>query len=92
MNVQKKDINLKQEEMAYSLEKGDFYIQICEFGYDYTAYDLNLREIDGGQLDTSELTITQAAKELMKEYFPNMESKIMSVNTLLELVDIISSI
>ena len=92
MNIQKKDIDLKQEDVAYSLEKGYFYIQVCETGYDYTVYDLNLKEIDGGQLDTLDLTITQAAKELMEEYFQNAESKIMSVNTLHELVDIISSI
>ena len=27
MNIQKKDIDLKQEEVAYSLEKGYFYIK-----------------------------------------------------------------
>ena len=83
---------MKQEEVAYSSEKGYFYIQVCETGYGYTVYDLNLKEIDGGQLDTLDLTITQAAKELMEDYFPNAGSKIMSVNTLHELVDIISSI
>lgn len=45
MNIQKKDIDLKQEEVAYSLEKGYFYIQVCETGYDYTIYDLNLKEM-----------------------------------------------
>lgn len=92
MSIKRKDTDLKQEEIAYSLEGGYFYIQICESGYDYTVYDPNFREIDGGQLDTSDLTITQAAKELMEEYFPNAKSKIMSVNTLFELVNIVSTI
>ena len=92
MSIKRKDTDLKQEEIAYSLEEGYFYIQICESGYDYTVYDPNFREIDGGQLDTADLTITQAAKELMEEYFPNDKSKIMSVNTLFELVNIVSTI
>lgn len=63
---------------AYLLEYGYFYIQTCEDGYDYTAYDLEFQEIDGGQLDNPELSIEQAAKELMEEYFPDCTYKPMS--------------
>lgn len=34
--------------------KGYFLIQLCEDGYDYTFYDKNLDDIDGGQLGKEE--------------------------------------
>ena len=59
----------EQEPMAYKLETGYFYIQVCDSGYDYTCYDLAYKELDGGQLDNPELKIEVAASILIEEYF-----------------------
>jgi hypothetical protein len=48
------------------LENGEYlYIQTCESGYDYTLYDTSYRELDGGQLDSPELSMTAARDEIL---------------------------
>ena len=55
-----------QQEAAYRLESGDYlYIQTSETGYDYTLYDPDYKELDGGQLDNSDLTLAEAGKEIL---------------------------
>lgn len=76
-----------QQPLAYELEGGFFYIQTCDDGYDYTCYDENYREIDGGQFDDSELMIDEAAKELMEEYFPHSSYELISAEDLMEKVE-----
>lgn len=81
-------MNRSNAEMAtYVLEQGYFYIQTCDDGYDYTVYDLEFKEFDGGQLDNPELSIEKAAQELMKEYFPNSTYKSMPYEIFLEIIE-----
>ena len=55
-----------QQEAAYRLESGDYlYIQTSETGYDYTLYDPDYKELDGGQLDNSDLSLAEAGKEIL---------------------------
>ena len=55
-----------QQEAAYRLESGDYlYIQTSETGYDYTLYDPDYKELDGGQLDNPGLSLTEAGKEIL---------------------------
>ena len=55
-----------QQEAAYRLESGDYlYIQTSETGYDYTLYGPDYKELDGGQLDNSDLTLAEAGKEIL---------------------------
>ena len=55
-----------QQEAAYRLESGDYlYIQTSETGYDYTLYDPDYKELDGGQLDNPDLTLAEAGKEIL---------------------------
>ena len=50
----------------YSLESGDYlYIQTSETGYDYTLYDPDYKELDGGQLDNPDLSLAEAGKEIL---------------------------
>lgn len=42
------------------------YVQESDDGYDYTLYASTGMEMDGGQLDNSNLNLTQAAKEIEK--------------------------
>lgn len=54
------------QEAAYRLESGDYlYIQTSETGYDYTLYDPDYKELDGGQLDNPDLTLAEAGKEIL---------------------------
>ena len=54
------------QEAAYRLESGEYlYIQTSETGYDYTLYGPDYKELDGGQLDNSDLTLAEAGKEIL---------------------------
>ena len=54
------------QEAAYRLESGDYlYIQTSETGYDYTLYDPDYKELDGGQLDNPDLSLAEAGKEIL---------------------------
>ena len=54
------------QEAAYRLESGDYlYIQTSESGYDYTLYDPDYKELDGGQLGNPDLTLAEAGKEIL---------------------------
>ena len=54
------------QEAAYRLESGDYlYIQTSETGYDYTLYDPDYKELDGGQLDNPDLSLVEAGKEIL---------------------------
>ena len=43
-------------------------IQVSEEGWDYTLYDLTLKEIDGGQLDTDAMNILDAIQHSSEEF------------------------
>ena len=54
------------QEAAYRLESGEYlYIQTSETGYDYTLYDPDYKELDGGQLDNPDLSLAEAGKEIL---------------------------
>ena len=54
------------QEAAYRLESGDYlHIQTSESGYDYTLYDPDYKELDGGQLDNPDLPFVEAGKEIL---------------------------
>lgn len=56
-------------EAAYQIETTGhfFFIQETEEGYDYTFYDQEFQELDGGVYDTFDVTLQEAAKELLLE-------------------------
>ena len=57
----------EKQEAAYLLENGNyFYIQTCETGYDYTLYQPDFTDLDGGQLDNLEISIEKARDEILK--------------------------
>lgn len=43
-------------------------IQTCEDGYDYTLFDKEFHEIDGGQLDNPELSMLEARAEILERF------------------------
>ena len=57
----------EKQEAAYLLESGNYlYIQTCETGYDYTLYQPDFTDLDGGQLDNPEISIEKARDEILK--------------------------
>ena len=57
------------EQMAWKVGKDHYMIlQTCDDGWDYTLYDKNFKEIDGGQLDMSELSMQEARSEILKVF------------------------
>lgn len=57
----------EKQEAAYHLESGNYlYIQVSETGYDYTLYQPDFTDLDGGQLDNPEISIEKARDEILK--------------------------
>lgn len=57
----------EKQETAYLLENGSYlYIQTYETGYDYTLYQPDFTDLDGGQLDNPEISIEKARDEILK--------------------------
>jgi len=69
--AQEADINLSDpDEKAFSLNNGSLflYIQTCDDGYDYTIYEKDYSEWDGGQLDEPEMSIDEAAAAILESF------------------------
>ena len=43
-------------------------VQTYEDGYDYSLYDTNYNELDGGQLDNPDLSMIEARKEILESF------------------------
>ena len=58
-----------EREAAYQIEATGqfFFIQETEEGYDYTFYNQEFQELDGGVYDTFDVTLQEAAKTLLLE-------------------------
>ena len=59
------------QEAAYRLESGNIlFIQTSENGFDYTVYSPDYKEIDGGQLDNTEYSLSEARDEIFSGIAP----------------------
>ena len=59
------------QEAAYRLESGNIlFIQTSENGFDYTMYGPDYKEIDGGQLDNTEYSLSEARDEILSGIAP----------------------
>lgn len=54
-------------ELAYQTERGYFSIQTVSDGYDYTVYNENFREIDGGVYDDPNISISEAMEAVLAD-------------------------
>ena len=68
-NFKRKLFEEAEREAAYQIETTGqfFFIQETEEGYDYTFYDQEFQELDGGVYDTFDVTLQEAAKTLLLE-------------------------
>ena len=56
-------------ELAYELPDAYFYIQTCDDGFDYTLYNKDFTEQDGGVLETDgDKSVQEAMMELLAEF------------------------
>ena len=57
------------EEAGLSIDGGSRYlaIQTCDSGYDYTFFNQDFQELDGGQLDNPEFSMSRAIYELLSD-------------------------
>ena len=63
-------LNLEEQvlsELAYEVGERYFAIQRTEEGYDYSFYDEDFRLIDGGVYENDEISIEEAAEELLED-------------------------
>lgn len=64
-----KELEPIEGQSAWQVGKNHYLVlQTCDNGWDYTLYDKNLNEIDGGQLDMPEFSMTEARKEILSDF------------------------
>lgn len=56
-----------ETELAFQLADRYISIQEASEGYNYTIYDMDYRELDGGVYDNPDITIRQALDEIVKD-------------------------
>ena len=54
-------------ELAVSIADRYLYIQESETGFDYTIYDENYKDLDGGVLDNLEISIREALEDIIND-------------------------
>ena len=79
-------------ELAYELPDAYFHIQICEDGFDYTLYNKDFTERDGGILETDgDKSVQEAMTELLAEFGCDAaEGKVMDAAELREQADTVA--
>ena len=79
-------------ELAYELPDAYFYIQTCDDGFDYTLYNKDFTERDGGILETDgDKSVQEAMTELLAELGCDAaEGKVMDAAELREQVDMVA--
>ena len=79
-------------ELAYELPDAYFHIQTCEDGFDYTLYNRDFTERDGGILETDgDKSVQEAMTELLTEFGCDAaEGKVMDAAELREQADTVA--
>ena len=63
----KEYLDSRDTELAYRIKEGYFYIQTVSSGYDYTIYNYDFREIDGGVYDNPDISIGEAMEIILTD-------------------------
>ena len=79
-------------ELAYKLPDAYFHIQTCDDGFDYTLYNKDFTERDGGILETDgDKSVREAMAELLTEFGCNAaEGRVMDATELREQADAVA--
>ena len=62
-----REVDREETELAFRLADRYISIQEASEGYDYTIYDMDYRELDGGVYDNPDITIRQALDEIVTD-------------------------
>ena len=62
-----READREETELAFRLADRYISIQEASEGYDYTIYDMDYRELDGGVYDNPDITIRQALDEIVTD-------------------------
>ena len=81
-------------EAAWKVGKDKYLaLQTCEDGYDYTLFDEDFNEIDGGQLDNPNLSMISARIEILESFrLENHDLRAMVYEDVMELAEHKSSV
>lgn len=75
----------RDTELAYRIDRGYFFIQTVSDGYDYTIYNNDFREIDGGVYDDPNLSIGEAVETILEDAgIDTVECRVMDCEELQE--------
>lgn len=74
------------EEAAWRVGKDRVLaVQTCEDGYDYTLFDENYNDIDGGQIDNLDMTMLEIRRDILESYnLENRELRVMVYDEVME--------
>ena len=74
------------EEAAWRVGKDRVLaVQTCEDGYDYTLFDENYNDIDGGQIDNLDMTMLEIRRDILESYnLENREIRVMVYDEVME--------
>ena len=67
---------IESDELAYKIDNTYFAIQKTEGGYDYTLYDVDFVEIDGGVYENPDISIKQAMEDILEDEDIFMENAV----------------
>ena len=83
---------VQEVELAYELPDAYFHIQTCDDGYDYTLYNKDFTERDGGILETDgDKSVQDAMTELLAEFGCDAaQGRVMDAAELREQVDTVA--
>lgn len=91
--VSKAETYLKEwdAEIAYQIKNGEryFFIQTASEGYDYTFYDKEFKELDGGVYDNPDISMQEAIEEILSDEdgVSFSDCKVIDCDKFLETVD-----
>lgn len=84
-------LNGWETEIAYQIKDGEryFFIQTTSEGYDYTFYDKEFQELDGGVYDDPNLSMQEAIEEILSDEdgISFSDCKVIDCGKFLETVD-----
>ena len=64
-----------EQELAFRIEDRFITIQSVDEGYDYTIYDVDGKELDGGVYDNPDISIYEAVNDIVEDLKQKPDNK-----------------
>lgn len=60
-------------------------LQTCDEGYDYTLFDKDYQDVNGGQVDSLDITMLEVRKDILESYgLDNQELQVLEYDDIME--------